>query len=244
MRPLSSQDLIEAWERGQGQHPVDRALTLLSVACPDRKRSELAELDVGQRDGLLLALRDRTFGNTLKGFAECPSCSERLEFDLSASDLGAGPESPGDPPELEEAFEGLRIRYRLPNSGDLAAVARCGDVKTGRDLLVRRCLVSVCREGPPVPLENVSGQVLARLEERLAERGAEGEALLDLACPSCRHHWQMVFDIESFFWTEIDAQASRLLREVHTLARAYGWREGDILSLSPSRRRYYLELVS
>jgi len=53
----------------------------------------------------------------------------------------------------------------------------------------------------------------------------------------------MTFDIASFFWAEICVQAKRLLREVHTLARAYGWREMDILSMSPARRQFYLEMV-
>jgi hypothetical protein len=68
MRPLSPQDLLLVWERGQRQHPMDRALTLLSAAYPDRKSAELAQLSIGQRDSLLLSLRSRTFGDTLKGF--------------------------------------------------------------------------------------------------------------------------------------------------------------------------------
>jgi hypothetical protein len=35
----------------------------------------------------------------------------------------------------------------------------------------------------------------------------------------------------------------RLLREVHTLALAYGWREADILNMSARRRRFYLEMA-
>jgi hypothetical protein len=31
--------------------------------------------------------------------------------------------------------------------------------------------------------------------------------------------------------------------EVDALARAYGWREADILALSPARRAAYLELA-
>jgi hypothetical protein len=53
----------------------------------------------------------------------------------------------------------------------------------------------------------------------------------------------MMFDIVSFLWTEIAAEAKRLLREVHILASAYGWREADIFSLSPLRRQFYLEAV-
>ena len=46
----------------------------------------------------------------------------------------------------------------------------------------------------------------------------------------------------SFLWTEIEAWAWRMLSDVHTLARAYGWGERDILALSPTRRQFYLEM--
>ena len=36
----------------------------------------------------------------------------------------------------------------------------------------------------------------------------------------------------------------RFLRDVHTLASTYGWREADILALSPWRRQYYLALIA
>ena len=42
---------------------------------------------------------------------------------------------------------------------------------------------------------------------------------------------------------ELATQAKRLLREVHFLARAYGWREADILAMSARRRQAYLEMV-
>jgi hypothetical protein len=52
-----------------------------------------------------------------------------------------------------------------------------------------------------------------------------------------------VFDIISFFWTELDSLARRLLQDVHVLAKAYSWREADILSMSATRRQFYLEMV-
>jgi hypothetical protein len=67
--------------------------------------------------------------------------------------------------------------------------------------------------------------------------------LINLRCPDCGHDWQSVFDIASFFWTEISVQARRLLQDVATLARAYGWREADILEMSSARRAFYLEVV-
>ena len=55
--------------------------------------------------------------------------------------------------------------------------------------------------------------------------------------------WRAVFDIVTFFWSEIEAWACRILREVHILASAYGWCERDILALTSARRQFYLEMV-
>ena len=53
----------------------------------------------------------------------------------------------------------------------------------------------------------------------------------------------VALDIASFVWSEIHAWAIRLLHDVHALALAYGWREVDILTMSPWRRQAYLELI-
>jgi hypothetical protein len=65
----------------------------------------------------------------------------------------------------------------------------------------------------------------------------------DLACDNCGKRSSSVFDIRAFFWRELSARAQQIVLDVHDLARAYGWRESDVLSLSPARRRRYLELV-
>jgi hypothetical protein len=54
----------------------------------------------------------------------------------------------------------------------------------------------------------------------------------------------MVFDVVSYLWGEIEDWAERLLRDVHSLAAAYGWSERDIVGMSALRRRLYLELAN
>jgi hypothetical protein len=78
----------------------------------------------------------------------------------------------------------------------------------------------------------------------MAEQDPLAEVLLDLHCPECGHQWQMVFDIVSYFWSELSVRARRLLYDVHALAQAYGWRESDILSMSDTRRQFYLGMVT
>jgi hypothetical protein len=77
----------------------------------------------------------------------------------------------------------------------------------------------------------------------MAEADPQANVQLAITCPVCSKHWQAGFDIVSFFWNEIDAWAHRLLQEVHTLASAYGWREADILAMSPWRRQCYLAMI-
>ena len=246
MRPLSSHEIVKVWEMAQDQPPQERALALLSVACPDMTHDELAGLSIAQTDALFLNLREETFGQNLSGFAECPHCRERLEFKMTTGDIRGRPNS--EPVEKEYSFElpeeDLSLRFRLPTSLDLSLVAGCGNVQEARGLLVKRCVSQVRRQGAPVPVEELPGEVIHRLAERMAECAPQSEVLLDLHCPRCHHHWQILFDIAAFLWTEVTTQAKRLLREVHALASAYGWREGDILSMSHVRRQFYLEMVN
>jgi hypothetical protein len=67
---------------------------------------------------------------------------------------------------------------------------------------------------------------------------------MELTCPACQHQWQALLDIAHVLWSEVSAQAHRLLMEVHLLAKAYGWCESDILHMSSARRAAYLHMVA
>jgi hypothetical protein len=100
------------------------------------------------------------------------------------------------------------------------------------------------RTTTPLDPVELPGAVEARLVERIAQADPLADIMLDLTCPNCEQRWQAVFDIGGFFWIEIDNLARRLLRDVHVLARAYGWRESDILAMNAARRQAYLEMVA
>lgn len=244
MRPLSAYELLKVWEVGEDQHPLDRALTLLAAACPEQTLDELAALSIGQRDARLLTLRERTSGARLNGLVECPRCAEQLEFDVAVADLRVAEE-----PDLEEeawvlVTNGLALRFRLPNSGDLATVSGCEDTSAARNLLVQRCVLEASRDGVPVTASELPADVIAGLAQRMSECDPQAEVLLNLHCPTCDQHWQALLDIAAFFWAELTAQAKRLLRDVHTLARVYGWSEADVLDMGARRRQFYLEMAT
>jgi hypothetical protein len=110
-------------------------------------------------------------------------------------------------------------------------------------VLLRRCLLSVDDHGAALDADRLPHEVVTAVADRMAEADPQADTELRLRCEVCEHGWSALFDIPSFLWTELDAWARRALYDVHTLARAYGWTESDILRLSPRRRQHYLELA-
>jgi hypothetical protein len=243
MRALSASELLESWENGFGQSPTRRAIILLQVACRDTTPDELARLSIGQRDGRLLALRESTFGPRLASLASCPACGERLELEFSTSDLYSACDSvpAGD---LTLVLDRYEIMFRLPTSLDLIAISEQQEKNSARAALLSRCVSSALLEGREVDPGGLPQGVIDALGVRMAEVDPQADLHLALECPACNSQWQSRFDIESFFWTEINAWATRMLNEVHILASAYGWSESDILRMSARRRQSYLNLVS
>lgn len=242
MAPFSARDIVRLWEEGSRQHPLDRALSLLAGACPAIGRSRLATLTIGQRDALLLQLREETFGRKMAAYAECPACRERLEFSLDTADfLSLSGHPAADRFSFEE--ERVEVAFRLPDSRDLAAVSGSTTSEAARAVLLERCLLQSCLDGREVLPVDLPENVIADIALQMSEIDPVGDILLNLYCPACSAGWEQAFDIASFFWTEIAVQAKRLLREVHVLARAYGWGEEEILSMGADRRNYYLEMV-
>jgi len=229
MRPLSNAALLEAWEAGLGQPHVERALSLLVAGVPEEPADALASLTIGERDERLFRLREATFGSRMPLVAACPRCGEALEAEVSANELLM--QSGGD---VRAPFEidvgGRAIRFRLPNSIDLAVVRGRADAE--------RALFERCVEGEH------DDDVMEAVAAKMAELDPQSDIDLSLTCPACGHTWRAPFDIASYFWSEIDAWAQRLLLEIHELARGYGWSERDILAMSAPRRRAYLELLA
>lgn len=219
--------VLRIWERGRREHPVDRALTTLAVLSGHSRR-ELAELPVEDRDRRLLAQRAALFGPTMVAVSACPACGCAVDVSVRAED-----EAPGPATVQVDVGDGP-VQVRMPTSLDLAAIAGCADVDAARDLLLRRLLGT----DDPAP------DLVRAAEAELDRRAGVSAGLVGLICPDCEVAWSVELDVAAFVWRELEILAGRLLRDVDTLARRYGWSEREILALSPDRRAYYLELAS
>jgi hypothetical protein len=247
MNPLSAATLLDVWERGRSQSLVGRGLLLLGAASPELSPEVLATLPLGRRDARLFTLRRWTFGSGVEGVVDCPECGERLELAFHLDDLGVtdsfGAGEGGDG-VLEVEVAGERVRFRLPHSLDLEVVAALADPSRARATLLERCVVHADGGEPGEVRFPLTPGVATAVAAAMEAADPHASILLSSSCPSCGHGWDTPFDILPWFWDEIEAWGRRLLREVHVLARAYGWSEREILGMSTWRRRHYLELVA
>ena len=186
------------------------------------RSNDVADLPLGACDRLLLRLREQCFGARLDGLARCPQCGTELDVGMDVDELRADRADGSRTVEIA----GRTITLRALTSRDIGS---CGG---DRDRLLARSLVD--EPTPHAP------DLLDAVEARLDELDPQAAWTIDLDCPSCGAAWAAPVDVTEFVWNEVDRFARRLLQDIHTLATAYGWRESDVLAISPARRRFYL----
>jgi hypothetical protein len=243
MRPLTDRAVLSLWDAARAQSPRDCALTILAAAAPDVDPRELGTLSLGACNAGLLDVYRHSFGPRTCGYAECPSCGERLEVELDVEQLRGLPTAGGSTGEQVLHADGYTVHYRPPDSGDLRAASAACEVDEARRILISACVLSVRRDGAAAAAEDLPPSVVAALAAALEALEPHSDLRLDLRCPTCAHVWQLVIDPVEYVWIELSARARRLLREIDALARAYGWSEAEILALGAARREAYLELV-
>ena len=244
MRPLSAIEITRIWERGRDLHPLDKGLLILSFACPNKDYEELAAFTLGQRDAILFKLRALSFGDQLVGSISCPECGNEMRFTVNTEDLLRANNREPIGKDLKHQVGDYEISYRLPNTYDLASAMRCGDADEASRRLMQRCVLKSTLNKAAVTVESLPQELNTVLGSQIAKHDPLVDIELDLTCPVCAWRWPTTLDILSFFWSEISVQARHLLCTVHTLARAYGWREQDILSMSTHRREFYIGMIT
>jgi hypothetical protein len=234
MRVLGGKLLLEAWERGAAQNDLDRSLTLLSVAWPERSWDEVSDLSLAQVQRELLLLHRASFGDALRSYGSCPPCGARLELETQVDSL-LSHEPTGSDHEVTWRHGTVVHSMRPATSRDLTALMLSPDP---RARLLERCM-----EGAPV--ESCGGAECEAMAVEHFNRVNEGaEIRLTLHCPACTRSEQVDLDIGRFLWAEVRHAAVSLLREVHQLAAAYGWSESAILGMSSARRSIYLGMTA
>jgi hypothetical protein len=240
MQRLSESQLLDLWEKAYGKAPSERAVMLVGACQPDVPAKQLLQMTVGQREGILLRLREQIFGSRVDMIADCPSCKESLEFSFHIHDILCDQETSTGTCELQ--LDGHRIAFRVPNNGDLIAVQSLAADERRRELFNRCTQVSHidCDESEP---QQLSPSQIASIINEMAVADPQANIQFEMTCAACSHRFTAAYDAAAFLWRELHVWAQRLLLQIHSLALRYGWTEEQILGLSSWRRQVYTNLA-
>jgi hypothetical protein len=220
--------VLDVWERSSALERPWRELALLELS-GDGPVQAAARLPLGERDRRLLALRSSLFGRWIACETRCSACDERLELELDGEGLAAP--SAASAHDRHTPDGGAAIRP--PDSTDIAAALGADDPAA---VILERCM-----DPPPASMSQELREAATR---RMADLDPAAELWLEATCPACGSASTVLLDPAAIVVEEVDRHARQILREVDQLARAYGWREHDVLALGPARRRAYLGLVA
>ena len=238
MQAPGEAEILALWEQGLARHPLDRALLLYACARPDFPPSRIPDLPLGTINRALLRLRETCFGPHIIACIDCEHCAVRMEIALDTAQLLAATNMPGEFDNTPANFEISGLCFRVPCSRDLAAVSGESDINMAAAKLLQQCCLA-----HPQKMDASFADMLGEAEAAIESLDSAAGIDLSLSCGNCGHRWLTDFNIGSLLWDEFDVRARSLLADVHSLARAYGWTEAEILALSPQRRSAYLDLV-
>jgi hypothetical protein len=240
MRALAGEVLLAAWEDGVSAHELLRPLKMLSAVLADTDPADLRVLPIAERNLMLLRLHSLSFGPLLQIFGICPDCDAHLEFTVPVTEMTARVTAQSAAAPATWTENGRQYRLRAVTTDDLVATLSTADLAAAQELLLTRCL-EVSR---PATTELATRSDPPEVQQRFDELHAAAELTCAVECPSCSCRHVHDFDIARFLWAEVQNAARRLLGEIHELASAYGWSQQDIITMSATRRRAYLELLS
>lgn len=252
LRELTGDDHVFLMDQCQGLLPAQWVTEVLArgvvkLGPHEATREVIRSLTAGDREALLLHLRRLALGDRLNCNLSCPECQEKLDLEIDIANL-LQPAHTATVREYELSIPGedgasTVVRFRLADGADQESVASIAlnDVAAATDWLLRRCVLSISKNGEPVKeLPESAGDLLIA---RMSELDSQAEITLLVTCEACGSSFNVVFDTGAYLFQELQAEAERLYREVHVLAFHYHWSPTEILSLSTRKRRRFLEFL-
>lgn len=180
------------------------------------------ELTIGDRDRVLAGMYGAFYGWDVLADARCSACQARFELRFSLAAMLEARSPDGSADGEPAAVQVGDARVRMPRVSDL-----CGDP---RDLMQRLTL---------------NGDVEDMAAAEAALEAADPALELDLAgtCPECGHAQTVPFSMAGFMGAALARDHRFLMREVHLVARTYGWSLDSILGLTRAERQEFVRLI-
>lgn len=185
-------------------------------------------------DAVLLELRRNIAGDRILTDTVCTTgtCGRRIDVGFRISDLLSHRrirKPPGVEPSDEAGWYRMDVcEFRLPTPHDLLGLSNP----------TRSELADLC-----VRPDRIRGLRLARIESAMDAVSPSLSGDLKVRCPECGTDLDVYFDALVYVLEELRARAAGVYADIHLLAWAYHWPEGEIIALSSIRRARYVALV-
>ena len=167
--------------------------------------------------------------------SNCSSCGERFDFQICQSELPFKPAGDGFPYFSINTSQGL-LKFRVPTAKDILDVSDSYDEDVSIRNLLKSCLLST--ESACIQLLNKSD--LELIEGEMERISPEVTEMVSVRCPDCKHTQEIRIDP----YLCLDEFNTTIYQEVNKIAQTYHWSEREILSLSRTRRKKYLDMIN
>lgn len=159
-------------------------------------------LQIGDRDYLLLRLRQLDLGDAVHQVMRCPACAKRVDVDLAISELPV--RRLADPKATYRLrLAGTELLLRLPTGADQAAVAALAlaNPAAANTRLFARLVLDVDGRGPAdeATVRDWPMALRSQLAAWLEANTPGPDLFLELDCPHCQADMSYAFDLDAFF---------------------------------------------
>lgn len=206
--------------------------------------SLIGDLLVGDRDYLVLRLREMTFGPRVDALVHCPNlaCGKVMDLSFSIEDITIERK-----PVLRRTFsidtDLYGIEFRLPTGAFQEQVSAQAVVDFDR--LLAGCVTQIgeSTDVDATAIRGLSIETRSRIEDAIQRLSPALEIEFEAECPECRRAFLFPVDFTRFFFDQMKTNLRDLELEIHFLAKNYHWAESEILGMPRKKRKRYVSLL-
>jgi hypothetical protein len=237
LRRLRLQELTGFDEQLVGDTHTATAIDLIDrlLAHGDSSSPKASALTASDRDRLLAAVYERTFGPRIQSTTRCTGCDQLFDLEFSVEQLrGILDASTNDAADRQPdgTFRTSNgVRFRLPTGEDEVAASGAAPDQAVR-VLLERCV-----------LDPDADASIEAIEDAIEALAPVLDVDLNAVCPECGQAQAVHFDMQFYLLRAIAQSRAQVARDAHLLATTYGWSYQEILGLPRSMRRTLVGLI-
>ncbi|MCD4724432.1 MAG: hypothetical protein K8R63_06270 [Bacteroidales bacterium] len=203
---------------------------------PHNDEFKAEDLTIADRDRMLCAIYQNTYGNNIISTVDCAKCEKQYDMDFALDSLIKSLEPVSSPEfSIRDSVYVFSVNggmeFRLPNGVDEIALLGMDQEQAQKELL-SRCVLNE---------EQIHS--MEKVEQAMEKIAPLIDHIFNAKCPECEHEQEFHFNIQHYLLSSLMQEKKQLAFEVHSLATAYNWGLKEILELPRTQRRMYMKIL-